>query len=84
MCDKQLKDNVSVLCREMEAIRSRAPHLREEYLTKSHRIALSKKKVSKARSIERVIAKERDRSQKTEVWRWKTQSKSGHAGHNDD
>ena len=32
-------------------------------MTKSHRIALSKKKVSKARSIERVIAKERDCSQ---------------------
>ena len=49
--------------REVEAIWSRAPHIREEYLTESHRIALSKKKVSKARSIERVIAKERDRSQ---------------------
>ena len=48
--------------KEMEAIHSRAPHLREEYLAESHRRPVSKKKTAKAKSIERMIAKERDRS----------------------
>ena len=49
--------------REMEAIRSQAPYLREEYSAKSYRMAPSRKKTVKARSIERIIAKERDRGQ---------------------
>ena len=49
--------------REMEDICLQAPHLREEYLAESHRMALSKKKIAKARLIERIIAKERDRGQ---------------------
>ena len=46
--------------REMKAICSRAPHIREEYLADSHRRALSRKKTAKTRSIERMITKERD------------------------
>ena len=70
----------------MEAIRSQAPQLREEYLAESHRMALSRKKTAKARSIERTITKERDRGQYRRIrcGVGKTiHSKSGHAGNND-